>query len=96
VIAAVRKALADDPFPRAPRLDALCSALAKLDPASVPRPIPPFKPLPAAPTRGRSARRAATLAAFDRPVAKMIDDRADIPGTAMPAAQPGAVSTRLS
>jgi hypothetical protein len=35
LIAAVRKALADDPFPRAPRLEALPSALAKLDPTSV-------------------------------------------------------------
>jgi hypothetical protein len=33
VIAAVRKALADDPFPRAPRLEPLRSALAKLDPS---------------------------------------------------------------
>jgi hypothetical protein len=57
VIAAMRKALADDPFPCAPRLDALRSALAKLDPSSsVPRPIPPFKPLPAAPTRSRPRR----------------------------------------
>jgi hypothetical protein len=49
----VRKALADDPFPRALR-----SALAKLDPASVPRPLPPLKPLPQAPTRSRGGRRA--------------------------------------
>jgi hypothetical protein len=35
VVAAVRKALADDPFPRAPRLEALRRALAKLDPTSV-------------------------------------------------------------
>jgi hypothetical protein len=34
VIAAGRKALADDPFPRVPRLDALRSALAKLGPTS--------------------------------------------------------------
>jgi hypothetical protein len=40
VIAAVRKALADDPFPRSPRLEPPRSALAKLDPASVPRPLP--------------------------------------------------------
>jgi hypothetical protein len=58
VVAAVRKALADDPFPHAPRLEALQSALAKLDPASVPRPLPRFKPLPAAPTRSRGGRRA--------------------------------------
>jgi hypothetical protein len=45
LIAAARKALADDPFPRSPRLEPLRSALAKLDPSSVPRPIPPFKPL---------------------------------------------------
>ena len=36
VLAAVRKALADDPFPRAPRLEALRSALAKLDPSVAP------------------------------------------------------------
>jgi hypothetical protein len=58
VIAAVRNALTDDPFPRAPRLEALRSALAELDPSSVPRPLPPFKPLPAAPTRSRGGRRA--------------------------------------
>jgi hypothetical protein len=37
VIAAVRKTPANGPVPRAPRLDALRSALAKLDPSSVPR-----------------------------------------------------------
>jgi hypothetical protein len=58
LIAAAHKALADDPFPRAPRLHALRNALAKLDPASVPRPIPPFKAPPAAPTRSRGGRKA--------------------------------------
>jgi hypothetical protein len=53
-----RKALADDPFPRAPRLEPLRSALAKLDPASVPRPLPRFKPLPETPARHRGGRRA--------------------------------------
>jgi hypothetical protein len=60
LLAAARKALADDPFPRAPRLDALRSALAKLDPASAPMPLPERQPLPEAPMRhcaGRRARR---------------------------------------
>jgi hypothetical protein len=58
LLAAARKALDDNPFPRSPRLNPLKSVLAKLDPSSVPRPIPPFKPLPAAPTRSRGGRRA--------------------------------------
>jgi hypothetical protein len=33
LVAAARKVIADDKFPRSPRLDALQSALAKLDPA---------------------------------------------------------------
>jgi hypothetical protein len=58
LLAAARKALDDDPFPRSPRLNPLKSVLAKLDPASVPRPIPPFKAPPAGPTRSRGGRRA--------------------------------------
>jgi hypothetical protein len=34
VTAAIRRAIEDDRFPRAPRLDPLRSALAKLDPAA--------------------------------------------------------------
>jgi hypothetical protein len=34
VTAAVRRAIEEDRFPRAPRLDPLCSALTKLDPAA--------------------------------------------------------------
>jgi hypothetical protein len=56
--AAVRKVIDDDPYPRAPRLDALRSALAKLDPSSAPRPLPPFKPPPQGPARSRGRRRA--------------------------------------
>jgi hypothetical protein len=56
LLAAARKALDDDPFPRSPRLNPLKSVLAKLDPSSVPTPLPPFKPPPAAPTRSRGGR----------------------------------------
>jgi hypothetical protein len=38
VAAAVRRAIETDRYPRAPRLDPLRSALAKLDPASAPPP----------------------------------------------------------
>jgi hypothetical protein len=41
VAAAVRRAIEEDRFPRAPRLDPLRSALAKLDPAIAPKPTPP-------------------------------------------------------
>jgi hypothetical protein len=51
LLAAARKALNDDPFPRSPRLNPLKSVLAKLDPS-----LPPFKPPPAAPTRSRGGR----------------------------------------
>jgi hypothetical protein len=40
VTAAIRRAVEDDKFPRAPRLDPLRSALAKLDPATPPKPTP--------------------------------------------------------
>jgi hypothetical protein len=45
VTAAVRRAIETDRFPRAPRLDPLRSALAKLDPATAPKqtPHPPAK-----------------------------------------------------
>ena len=58
LIAAVRKVLDADRYPRAPRLEPLRSALAKLDPASVPEPFPERKPLPEAPGRTRGERRA--------------------------------------
>jgi hypothetical protein len=48
VTAAIRRAIEEDRFPRAPRLDPLRSALAKLDPAP-----PPQEP----PTSGKRARR---------------------------------------
>jgi hypothetical protein len=58
VTAAVRRTLNDDKFPHAPRLKPLRSALAKLDPASAPKPPPaPKPPLPEAPSRGRGGRR---------------------------------------
>jgi hypothetical protein len=51
VKAAIRRAVEEDRFPRAPRLDPLRSALAKLDPAAA---NPPKTP----PTRGdKRARR---------------------------------------
>jgi hypothetical protein len=49
VTAAIRRAIEEDRFPRAPRLDPLRSALAKLDPAQP----PPKEP----PTSGKRARR---------------------------------------
>ena len=51
VTAAIRRALEDDKFPRAPRLDPLRSALAKLDPAAAPKRQPPPKAPP--PARGK-------------------------------------------
>jgi hypothetical protein len=40
VAAAIRRAIETDRFPRAPRLDPLRSALAKLEPATAPKPTP--------------------------------------------------------
>jgi hypothetical protein len=51
VAAAVRTAIETDRFPRAPRLDPLRSALAKLDPAAAPQRQPPPKAPP--PARGK-------------------------------------------
>ena len=39
VTAAIRRAIEDDRFPRAPRLDPLRSALAKLEPAAGLKPV---------------------------------------------------------
>ncbi len=58
VTTAVRRAIAEDKYPHAPRLAPLRSALAKLDPASAPRAIEPRTPLPEAPARSRGGRRA--------------------------------------
>jgi hypothetical protein len=61
VTALVRRAIVDDPYPHAPQLATLKSALAKLDPASAPQPRQERPPLPEAPMRssrgGRRARR---------------------------------------
>ena len=58
VTAAVRRTLDEDKYPLAPRLKPLRAALAKLDPASAPKPLPePKPPLPEAPSRGRGGRR---------------------------------------
>jgi len=57
LLAAARKALDEDRYPRSPRLAPLRSALAKLDPASVPKPLPERVPLPQAPARHRGGRR---------------------------------------
>jgi hypothetical protein len=57
VTAAIRRAIETDGFPRAPRLDPVRSALAKLDPATTP---PPDRP-------GRKAARQATQAPRQRP-----------------------------
>jgi hypothetical protein len=50
VTAAIRRAIEEDRFPRAPRLDPLRSALAKLEPAPAPKLSPHPKTLP--PARG--------------------------------------------
>src|SRR5262249_11411283 len=53
VAAALRRVIMNDRYPLAPRLRPLREALAKLDPAAVPRPRPEPKPLPmAGRTRG--------------------------------------------
>jgi hypothetical protein len=58
VIAALKEKLDRDRYPRAPRLEPFRAALAKLNPASVPKPATPRPPLPqAARTRGARARR---------------------------------------
>jgi hypothetical protein len=56
--ALVRRTIDEDRFPFAPRLRPLRAALAKLDPASVPKPLPERVPLPEAPARSRDGRRA--------------------------------------
>ena len=48
----VRRAIDADRFPHAPRLAPLRSALAKLDPASTPKPIAVRPPLPLGPSVG--------------------------------------------
>jgi hypothetical protein len=58
VIAALREKIANDKYPRSPRLTPFRSALAKLDPSSVPKPLPERVPLPEAPMRSRGGRRA--------------------------------------
>lgn len=57
VTAAVRRSIAEDKFPLSPRLAPLRSALAKLDPASAPKPRAAPPPLPEAPMRSRGGRR---------------------------------------
>ena len=49
VMAAIRRAVESDKFPRAPRLDPLRSALAKLDKAAAPERQPTPKAPPPAP-----------------------------------------------
>jgi hypothetical protein len=58
VTAAVRRSIADDRYPLSPRLAPLKSALAKLDPASAPKPMVERPPLPEAPMRSRGGQRA--------------------------------------
>jgi hypothetical protein len=59
VTAAVRRTIAEDKFPFAPRLAPLKSALSKLDPASAPKPRTAPPPLPTGPMVGsrRKSRR---------------------------------------
>jgi hypothetical protein len=54
VTATVRRAIEDDRFPHTPRLDPLRSALAKLEPATAPKP----SPQPKAPPPGKADKRA--------------------------------------
>jgi hypothetical protein len=56
VTAAVRRTIENDRFPRAPRLDPLRSALAKLDPAAALRRAPEPKPPPKAPPPARGGK----------------------------------------
>ena len=58
VTRAVRRTIDEDRFPHAPRLAPLRSALAKLDPASTPKPIEPRAPLPTGPSVGNRRRKA--------------------------------------
>jgi hypothetical protein len=58
VTAAVRRTIDEDRYPHSPRLEPLRSALAKLDPASVPKAVKERPPLPEAPMRSRGGRRA--------------------------------------
>jgi hypothetical protein len=55
VTAVIGRAIEDDRFPRAPRLDALRAALAKLDAAAK---LTPEPPLPKTPPWGRGSKRA--------------------------------------
>jgi hypothetical protein len=55
---AARRTIAEDRYPLSPRLAPLKSALAKLDPASTPKPAIERPPLPEAPMRSRGGRRA--------------------------------------
>lgn len=57
VTAAIRRAVEDDKFPRAPRLDPLRSALAKLDAAPKLTPDPPLPKTPPPTRGGKPARR---------------------------------------
>jgi hypothetical protein len=59
VKAAIRRAVEDDKFPHAPRLDPLRAALAKLDKAAEPERQPPPKAMP--PARGKKAAAARRL-----------------------------------
>ena len=55
VTAVIRRAIEDNRFPRAPRLDALRAAPAKLDAAAK---LTPEPPLPKTPPGGRGSKRA--------------------------------------
>jgi hypothetical protein len=57
VTALVRRALTEDRFPHSQRMAPLKAALAKLDPASAPKPAVERPPLPEAPARARGGRR---------------------------------------
>jgi hypothetical protein len=56
VTAAIRRAIEDDKYPHAPRLDPLRAALAKLEPATAPKPTPTSKARWAGRRRGSAVR----------------------------------------
>jgi hypothetical protein len=58
VITALKAEISRDRYPHSPRLAPFRSALAKFDPASVPRPLPERVPLPEAPARKHGGSRA--------------------------------------
>lgn len=57
IVKALRQTIDNDRYPLSPRLKPFKGALAKLDPASAPKPRGERRPLPEAPSRSRGGRR---------------------------------------